>query len=176
VSSPVDVVFAGGDAALRRATHKLLADAPGLVEQTKFNVLVARLMELVNVTRKTIDGAAGAADPAVREAAETVAVMLDLIAPHTAEEMWEILGHEPSVGLVTWRSADPALLVEDTVTAVVQVGGKVRAQLEVPARIGEAELESLARADERVIRSIGDREIVKVVVRAPKIVSIVVKG
>jgi len=176
VSSAVDVVFDGGDAALRRATHKLLSEAPALVEQTKFNVLVARLMELVNVTRKTIDGAAGAADPAVREAAETIAVMLDLIAPHTAEEMWEILGHEPSVGLVTWRSADPALLIEDTVTAVVQVGGKVRAQLEVPARIGEAELEALARADERVIRSIGDKEIVKVVVRAPKIVSIVVKG
>ncbi|RKN69672.1 MULTISPECIES: leucine--tRNA ligase [unclassified Microbacterium] len=176
VASPVDVVFASGDAALRRATHKLLAEAPALVEHTKFNVLVARLMELVNVTRKTIDGAAGAADPAVREAAETIAVTLDLIAPHTAEEMWEILGHEPSVGLVTWRSADPALLVEDSITAVVQVGGKVRAQLEVSARIGEAELEALARADERVIRSIGDREIVKVVVRAPKIVSFVVKG
>ncbi|MHC9043138.1 leucine--tRNA ligase [Microbacterium saperdae] len=176
VSSPVDVVFDGGNAALRRASHKLLAEAPALVEQTKFNVLVARLMELVNITRKTIDGEAGAGDPAVREAAETVAVMLDLIAPHTAEEMWEILGHEPSVGLVTWRSADPALLVEDTITAVVQVGGKVRAQLEVPARIGEAELEALAMADERVIRSIGDREIVKVIVRAPKIVSIAVKG
>lgn len=176
VASPVDVVFDGGDAALRRATHKLLWEAPGLVEQTKFNVLVARLMELVNLTRKTIDGPASAGDPAVREAAETIAVMLDLIAPHTAEEMWEALGHEPSVGLVTWRSADPALLVEDTVTAVVQVGGKVRAQLEVPARIGEADLEALARADERVIRSIGDKEIVKVVVRAPKIVSFVVKG
>lgn len=176
VSSPVDVVFDGGDSALRRATHKLLSEAPALVEQTKFNVLVARLMELVNITRKTIDGPAGPADPAVREAAETIAVMLDLIAPHTAEEMWEMLGHEPSVGLVTWRSADPALLVEDKITAVVQVGGKVRAQLEVSARIGEAELEALARADERVIRSIGDKEIVKVVVRAPKIVSFVVKG
>jgi leucyl-tRNA synthetase len=176
VSSSVDVVFDGGDAALRRATHKLLAEAPALVEQTKFNVLVARLMELVNITRKTIDGASGAANPAVREAAETIAVMIDLFAPHTAEEIWEILGHEPSVGLVPWRSADPALLVEDTITAVVQVGGKVRAQLEVSARIGEAELEALARADERVIRSIGDREIVKVVVRAPKIVSFVVKG
>jgi leucyl-tRNA synthetase len=176
VSSAVDVVFDGGDAALRRATHKLLSEAPALVEQTKFNVLVARLMELVNITRKTIDGQAGAADPAVREAAETIAVMLDLIAPHTAEEMWEILGHEPSVGLVTWRSANPALLVEDSVTAVVQIGGKVRAQLEVPARIGEAELEALARADERVIRALGDKEIVKVIVRAPKIVSFVVKG
>ncbi|UYO95769.1 leucine--tRNA ligase [Microbacterium sp. M28] len=176
VSSPVDVIFAGGDAALRRATHRLLADAPALVEQTKFNVLVARLMELVNLTRKTIDTGAGAADPAVREAAETVAVMLDLIAPHTAEEMWEVLGHEPSVGLAQWRSPDPALLVEDSITAVVQVGGKVRAQLEVSAKIGAEELEKLARADERVIRAIGDKEILKVVVRAPKIVSIVVKG
>ncbi|MFJ2370048.1 leucine--tRNA ligase [Microbacterium sp. NPDC087665] len=176
VASPVDVIFDGGDAALRRATHKLLSEAPGLVEQTKFNVLVARLMELVNAIRKTIDSGAGAADPAVREAAETVAVMLDLIAPHTAEEMWEVLGHEPSVGLVTWRSANPVLLVEDSVTAVVQINGKVRAQLEVSARIGETELEALARADERVIRAVGDKEIVKVIVRAPKIVSIVVKG
>lgn len=177
VSSAVDVVFDGGDGILRRASHKLLCDAPALVEQTKFNVLVARLMELINLTRKTIDGSeTGAADPAVREAAETIAVILDLFAPHTAEEMWERLGHEPSVGLVTWRSADPALLVEDSVTAVVQVGGKVRAQLDVSARIGESELEALARADERVIRSIGGREIVKVVVRAPKIVSFVVKG
>jgi leucyl-tRNA synthetase len=176
VSSPVDVIFAGGDAALRRGTHRLLADAPALVEQTKFNVLVARLMELVNLTRKTIDSSAGAGDPAVREAAETIAVMLDLIAPHTAEEMWELLGHEPSVGLVPWRSSDPALLVEESVTAVVQVGGKVRAQLEVPARIGADELEALARQDERVIRAIGDREIVRVIVRAPKIVNFAVKG
>ncbi|HWK78762.1 leucine--tRNA ligase [Microbacterium sp.] len=176
VSSPVDVLFKDGDAALRRGTHKLLAEAPALVEQTKFNVLVARLMELVNLTRKTVDTGAGAGDPAVREAVETVAVMLDLIAPHTAEEMWETLGHEPSVGLVTWRQADPALLVEDTITAVAQVNGKVRAQLEVPAKITADELEALARADERVIRSIGDKEIVKVIVRAPKLVNFAVKG
>jgi leucyl-tRNA synthetase len=176
VSSPVDVVFKDGDAALRRGTHRLLADAPGLIEQTKFNVLVARLMELVNLSRKTVEGGAGAGDPAVREAVETVAVMLDLIAPHTAEEMWEALGHEPSVGLVTWRQADPALLVEETITAVAQVNGKVRAQLEVPAKITADELEALARGDERVIRSIGDKEIVKVIVRAPKLVNFAVKG
>ncbi|MGO1508216.1 MAG: leucine--tRNA ligase [Microbacteriaceae bacterium] len=175
VSSPVDVIFKGGDAALRRGTHKLLAEAPALVEQTKFNVLVARLMELVNLARKTVD-AAGADDPAVREAVETVAVMLDLIAPHTAEEMWESLGHEPSVGMITWRQADPALLVEDTITAVAQVNGKVRAQLEVPAKITADELEAFARGDERVIRAIGDKEIVKVIVRAPKLVNFAVKG
>ncbi|UWF76678.1 MULTISPECIES: leucine--tRNA ligase [Microbacterium] len=176
VSSPVDVVFSRGDAGLRRLTHRLLADAPGLVEHTKFNVLVARLMELVNAIRKTIDSGAGAGDPAVREAAETVAVMLDLIAPHTAEEMWEKLGHEPSVALVPWRSADPALLVEDTVTCAVQVNGKVRATLEVPAKVGEGELESLARADEKVQRALEGKEIVRVIVRAPKIVNFAVKG
>ncbi|MGJ8500965.1 hypothetical protein, partial [Glaesserella parasuis] len=63
VDSPTDVVWAEGDAALRRVTHRLLAEAPNLVEQTKFNVVVARLMELVNATRKAIDGSAGASDP-----------------------------------------------------------------------------------------------------------------
>ncbi len=83
---------------------------------------------------------------------------------------------EPAVGLVTWRQADPALLVEDTITAVAQVNGKVRAQLEVPAKITADELEAMARGDERVIRAIGDKEIVKVIVRAPKLVNFAVKG
>lgn len=171
VNSSPDVVWAEGDPALRRVTHRLLADAPGLVEQTKFNVVVARLMELVNATRKAIDSGAGAADPAVREAAEVTAMILDLFAPHTAEEMWEILGYEPFVGLVTWRSADPTLLVEETVTAVVQVDGKVRGTLEVSARIDTAALEALARNDAKVLRALDGREIVRAVVRAPKVVS-----
>ncbi|AZS36915.1 Leucine--tRNA ligase [Microbacterium lemovicicum] len=172
VTSHPDVIWAEGDAALRRVTHRLLADAPGLVEQTKFNVVLARLMELVNATRKTIDSGAGPADPAVREAAEVTAMVLDLFAPHTAEEMWEILGYKPFVGLVPWRAADPTLLVEDTVTAVVQIDGKVRATLEVSARIDAAELERLARGDARVQRSLGDREVVRAVVRPPKVVSL----
>ncbi|WP_374312185.1 leucine--tRNA ligase [Microbacterium sp.] len=171
VASDPDVIWAEGDPALRRVTHRLLADAPGLVEQTKFNVVVARLMELVNATRKAIDIGAGPADPAVREAAEVTAMVLDLFAPHTAEEMWEILGYDGFVGLVPWRSADPTLLVEETVTSVVQIDGKVRATLQVPARIDAAELERLARADERVVRSLAGREITRAVVRPPKVVS-----
>jgi leucyl-tRNA synthetase len=171
VTSSPDVVWAEGDQALRRVTHRLLADAPGLVEQTKFNVVVARLMELVNATRKTIDTGAGPADPAVREAAEATAMILDLFAPHTAEEMWEMLGYDGFVGLVPWRNADPTLLVEESVTAVVQIDGKVRATLEVPARIDADALESLARSDQRVIRSLGGAEIVRAIVRAPKVVS-----
>ena len=171
VTSEPDVVWAEGDVALRRITHRLWAEAPGLVEQTKFNVVVARLMELVNAIRKTIDTGAGPADPAVREAAEAVAMILDLFAPHTAEEMWEALGYEPFVGLVGWRQADPTLLVEDTVTAVVQIDGKVRATLEVSAKIDGADLEALARADERVLRSLAGRDITRAIVRAPKVVS-----
>jgi leucyl-tRNA synthetase len=98
-------------------------------------------------------------------------MVLDLFAPHTAEEMWETLGYEPFVGLVPWRQADPTLLVEDSVTAVVQIDGKVRATLEVPARVDGAELERIARADERVLRALAGREITRAVVRPPKVVS-----
>lgn len=175
VSSAPGVDFSAGDKSLRRITHRVLDEAPVLIEQTKYNVVVARLMELVNAIRKTIDQGAGGADPAVREAVETVAVVLDLFAPHTAEELWQTLGHEPSVALATWRQADPSLLVEDTVTAVVQVNGKVRSQLEVAANIDPDELEQLARDDEKVQRFVGDGQIVKAIVRAPKIVSLVVK-
>lgn len=170
VSSPVGVDFSGGDASLRRVTHRLLADAPGLVEQTKYNVVVARLMELVNAARKTVDSA-GADDPAAREAAETAAMVLDLFAPHQAEEMWRDLGHDETVSCAQWGEADPLLLVEDQLTVVVQIDGKVRAKLEVAASISEDELERLARDDERVVRSLDGREITRAIVRLPKIVS-----
>ncbi|WP_353813945.1 leucine--tRNA ligase [Agromyces sp. SYSU T00266] len=176
VTSSPDVEWKSGDPALRRVTHRLLADAPGLAESFKFNVIVARLMELVNATRKAIDSGAGAGDAAVREAAEVTAMILDLFAPYTAEDMWERLGYEPTVANVVWRKADPALLVEESVTAIVQVDGKVRDRLEVSPKIGAEELESLARASAAVARSVGEREIVNVIVRAPKLVNIATRG
>ena len=88
-------------------------EAGELVEAHRFNVMVARTMELVNATRKAIDSGCGPADPAVREAAEAVAILLSLVAPYTAEEMWERLGHEPTVARAGWPAVDPALLVED---------------------------------------------------------------
>ncbi|MDN8798965.1 class I tRNA ligase family protein, partial [Staphylococcus aureus] len=86
-----------GDRGLRRETHRFLADIPQLASGFKFNVVIARLMELTNATRKAIDSGAGPADPAVREAAEAIAVVLDMYAPHTAEDMWGRLGHEGSI-------------------------------------------------------------------------------
>ncbi|BBH16106.1 leucine--tRNA ligase [Nocardioides baekrokdamisoli] len=172
VTSPVGAT--GGDVALRRATHRTIADAEALVESHRFNVLVAKVMELVNVTRKAIDSGCGGADPAVREATETVAILLSMVAPYAAEEMWERLGHPATVARVGWPTVDPDLLVEDSVTAVVQIQGKVKARLEVPPTITDAELEALALGSEDVVRALAGAAPKKVIVRAPKLVNIVI--
>jgi leucyl-tRNA synthetase len=176
VTSAPEIEWKTGDVALRRATHRFLADGPGLAESLKFNVLVARIMDLVNITRKVIDTGVGGGDAAVREAVEVITIALSLFAPHTAEEMWERLGHEPTVALAGWRKADPSLLVEESVTAVVQVDGKVRDRLEVSPKIDADDLEALALASAVVARTVGDREIVKVIVRAPRLVNIATKA
>jgi leucyl-tRNA synthetase len=162
-----------GDLGLRRATHHALHEGALAVESFRFNSLVARTMELVNATRKAIDSGPGHGDPAVREAAEAVAVMLSLVAPYTAEEMWERLGHQPTVALAGWPDVDESLLVEETVTCVVQVAGKVRARLEVSPGVSDDDLRSLALADEAVQRSLAGRDVRTVIVRAPKLVNVV---
>ncbi len=173
VASAPGVDPATGDAALRQTTHKLLADIDDCIAGQRFNVVVARVMELVNAARKVADSGAGPADPAVRETAEIVTVVLSLIAPYVAEEMWEALGHEPSVAGASWPTVDESLLVTEAVTCVVQVQGKVRARLEVSPDISDDDLRELALAEEGVVRSLAGREIAKVIIRAPKLVSIV---
>lgn len=175
VQSPVGVDFAAGDSQLRAHTHKLLADVHELVQNFKFNVVVARLMEQVNVTRKAIDSRNLAADPAVRESVEVIALLLNMFAPYCAEDMWANLGHEPTVALITWPQADASLLVEDTVTVVVQVDGKVRERLELAADITEEAATAAAFASERVAQQLVGREVAKVIVRLPKIISIASK-
>jgi leucyl-tRNA synthetase len=174
VTSAPGADVATGDVALRRATHKTVRECEQLVESHRFNVMVARTMELVNATRKAIDTGCGPDDPAVREATEAVAVLLSLVAPYTAEEMWERLGHQPSVARAGWPVVDEALLVEDSVVAVVQVQGKVKARLDVPPTISEADLEAAAMADPAVVRAIDGATVRRVIVRAPKLVNIVV--
>ncbi len=173
VTSAAGVDPAGGDLAVRRTTHKLMADITEAVESQRYNVVLARIMELVNHIRKAIDAGPGAGDPAVREASEFTAQAISLIAPYLGEEMWAVLGHAPSVARSTWPTADPALLVQDTVTVVVQVQGKVRAKLELAADTSEADATAAALADENVQRALDGREVAKVIVRLPKMVSIV---
>ncbi|MFI0355633.1 leucine--tRNA ligase [Actinomadura sp. 9N407] len=173
VAAPVGADPSAGSVELRRATHRAIDEATGLVEVHRFNVAISRIMELVNATRKAIDSGAGAADPAVREAAETMTVLLSLFAPYTADEAWEVLGRQAPVATAGWPSADPALLVQESVTCVVQVAGKVRDRLEVAPGIDGAELERLALSSPKIKEALAGREIRKVIVRAPKIVNIV---
>jgi leucyl-tRNA synthetase len=162
-----------GSVELRKTTHRMIDEVTRLIEAQRFNVAVARIMELVSATRKTIDTGPGPADPAVREAAETVAIALSLVCPYTAEEAWERLGREPSVALAGWPVADPELVARESVTCVVQVAGKVRDRLEVAADVAEAELEALALSSPKVRAALGDRPVRKVIVKPPKIVNIV---
>ncbi len=99
--------------------------------------------------------------------------MLSLFAPYAAEEAWARLGHEPTVARTAWPVADPELLVEESVTCVVQVAGKVRDRLEVSPSIGEDELRGLALASEAVQRALDGRGVRTVVVRPPKLVNVV---
>jgi leucyl-tRNA synthetase len=162
-----------GDGELRKVAHRTVDEVTRLVEAARLNVAVARLMELASATRRAIGSGPGAGDPAVREAAETLAILLSIFAPYTAEECWALLGHKPSVAQAGWPSADPALLVEDLVTCVVQVNGKVRDRLQVPPGIGEDELRGLALAAPGVIRALNGAQVRMAIVRAPRLVNIV---
>ena len=164
-----------GDAGVRKALHAFLRDFSANVEHFKFNVGVAKIMELVNTVRKAIDGAPGAGDAAVREAVEEIAKALSLFAPYTAEDMWAKLGHQPGVALAGFRAVDESLLVENTVVAVVQVDGKLRDKFEVAVDISEDALRELAFGSEIVTRAIGDKTVANVIVRAPKLVNIATK-
>ena len=173
VTSAPGADFSKGNLELRKITHKSLHDIGFAVESFRFNVAIARVMELVNATRKAIDSGCGAADPAVREAAEAISISLSLVAPFTAEEMWEILGHKPAVALAGWPAVDPKLLEEDAVTAILQINGKIKDRIEVAPDISDADLEKLAMANPEIAAAIAGQTINKIITRAPKLVNIV---
>ncbi len=167
--------------ALRRATHRTVHEAEDLLDRSRFNVVVARVMELASAARRATDTGpasdekAGAHAAAVREAVEAAVVLLSLVAPHTAEEAWHRLGREPSVTEADWPTVDPALLVVDEVVAAVQVDGKVRDRVRVAADVDERTLHDLALATAGAARATAGRHVVRVVVRPPHLVNVVAR-
>jgi leucyl-tRNA synthetase len=160
------------DEALARLVARVVDDSTRLAEAFRFNVAISRLHELTRALAHAVE----AGRPA-REGLETLAVLLAPYAPFVAEECWSLLGHEVAAGdsvhAQSWPVADPALLLEESVTCVVQVAGKVRDRLEVPPSINEDDLRELALASDVVQRSLDGRVVAKVIVRAPKLVNIV---
>ena len=174
VTSKAGVDFKKGDLELRKVTHKALADIELAVESFRFNVVIARIMELVNATRKAIDSGCGGQDAAVREAAEAIAITLSLVAPYTAEDMWEKLGHKPAIANAGWPVIDKSLLGADNVIAILQINGKIRDRIEVSPNITKDELEKLAKENNEIKTALIGADIKKVITVAPKLVNFVI--
>ena len=174
VTSKPGVDFKTGNLELRKVTHKTLADIELAVESFRFNVTIARIMELVNATRKAIDSGCGAQDPAVREAAEAIAISLSLVAPYTAEDMWEKLGHKPAIANAGWPKIDQSLIGADNVIVILQVNGKIKDRIEVSPNISNTELEKLARENAEIKAALIGQDVKKVITVSPKLVNFVI--
>ncbi|MFC9173763.1 leucine--tRNA ligase [Streptomyces sp. NPDC057107] len=149
-----------------RALHKAIDGVGQDLEGMRFNTAIAKITELNNHLTK-------ASGPLSRSVAERLVLLIAPLAPHIAEELWRRLGHTDSVVHQDFPVADPAYAVDETVTCVVQIKGKVRARLEISPSITDEELEALALADAAVVAALGGAGIRKVIVRAPKLVNIV---
>ncbi|MFJ4337605.1 leucine--tRNA ligase [Streptomyces sp. NPDC088915] len=162
----VTVVDAAPDEDTLRALHKAIDGVAQDMAAMRFNTAIAKITELNNHLTKS----GGAVS---RTVAEQLVLLVAPLAPHIAEELWRRLGHTESVVHQDFPVADPAYVVDETVTCVVQIKGKVKARLEVSPSITDADLETLALADPHVVAALGGAEIRKVIVRAPKLVNIV---
>ncbi|MER5361733.1 leucine--tRNA ligase [Streptomyces sp. NPDC002785] len=149
-----------------RALHKAIDGVGQDMAGMRFNTAIAKVTELNNHLTK-------AGGPLSRSVAESLVLLVAPLAPHIAEELWRRLGHTESVVHQDFPVADPAYVVDETVTCVVQVKGKVKARLEISPSIADEELEALALADPAVVAALDGAGIRKVIVRAPKLVNIV---
>ena len=156
-----------GDAT-RRVLARTIDGVRRDMEGLRFNTAIAKVIECNNHLTRVV-GETGMP----REVAEAVVLLVAPLTPHVAEELWSKLGHRQSLAYEVFPAADPALLVEESVTCVVQVAGKVRDRLEVPPGIGEDELRALALAAPKIVAALGDRGVRTVIVVPPKLVNVV---
>ena len=158
------------DAETRRLLHRTIAAVRDDMLTLSFNTAIARLFELNNRLQQVV-AELGAAP---REVVEPLLLMTAPLAPHVAEELWERIGHGATLAFERFPEADPAELVDETVEIPVQVNGKVRSRLVVPADASEAELEAAALADEKVAKALDGAAARRIVVVPGRLVNIVV--
>jgi len=156
---------------LRRAIHTAIKEiSEDLVGDYQFNTAVSELMKLSNALKdsKSIDS------PIYKEGVETLVLLLAPFAPHIAEELWQQLGHQNSVHQHSFPQVDPGALVVDEITLVIQIMGKTRGKIQVPAGADKATLEKLAQESEVAQRYLEGKEIRKVIVVPNKLVNFVI--
>ena len=168
-----DAVDRDAAAALRRRAHQAVIKVGDDLESFRWNTAVAELMKLRNALNEALS-ARNVTEEAWREALTVLVVLLAPIAPHVTEEVWRLMGNKSSVHLQPWPTADREAAAEQTVTMVVQVNGKVRARLEAPVEISEADAVALAVSAENVARHLAGAEIRRVIDRRPKLINLVV--
>ncbi len=158
---------------LRRKLHQTIQSVTRDLEDFEFNTVVSALMELTNVMQEAKDaGAAGSAEWA--EAQDALLRLMAPVTPHIAEELWQLSGKPYSVHLQSWPVADAAVAKEDEITLVIQVNGKLRDRITVPAGISDAEAEKRALASEAVRKQLDGKKPKQVIVVKGKLVNIVV--
>lgn len=153
------------DPALIKVLHKTIKKVTGDLEGFKFNTAIASLMELTNAVYQS---------GADKEVLSKMSILLSPIAPHFAEELWQALGNKKSVLKAGWPEYNPQLLVEDKVTIVVQINGKVRSKIEVSAGIKEDELKELALADSKLAPWIQGKPVRKTILVPNKLLNLVI--
>ncbi len=170
---PIERAATDGDTAVRRSTHRLIQRVTDDFERWSYNTAVAAGMEFTNELYRYVQADAGPEVETLGFAVDTLLLLLAPMAPHITAELWAQRHAGAHVHEERWPVADPALAAHDTVTMVVQVNGKVRDRLEVPAGIDEAEAERLALASASVQGQLGGAAPKKVIARPPKLVNIV---
>jgi leucyl-tRNA synthetase len=163
---------AAADDGTRRLLHRTINAVSADFGTLEFNTAIARLFELNNhLTQVVADQGS-----APREVVEPMVLMLAPLTPHVAEELWARLGHAETIAYEPFPVADAAQLVDDEVEIPVQINGKVRGRVRVPAGADEITHEAAARADEKVAAALDAAEVVKVVVVPGRMVNFVVRG
>jgi leucyl-tRNA synthetase len=162
---------------LRRKLHQTIDRVTrDIEERIQLNTAVAALMELVNeIYRGEAEVAAGAGREVLREALETLVLLLNPFTPHVCEELWSRLGHAESLVRHAWPAFDAAAAREDAVELAVQVNGKLRGRVIVPREAGEDQIRARALAEPRVAEHVLGKQMVKFVVVPGRLVSMVVK-
>ncbi|MDA7980047.1 MAG: leucine--tRNA ligase [Pirellulales bacterium] len=154
------------DADQNRALHRTIKAVTEDIESLSFNTAIARMMEFVNFFTKL--------EPRPRSAMEQFVLLLSPFAPHIAEEMWNILGHEKTLAYETWPTFDETLIKENTVEIPVQINGKIKVKINVAAGADKSDMEAAARSDEKMVTLLADAKIVKVIVVPGRLVNFVV--